>query len=219
MAAMAATAGLAASFASLQLQDTTASSARMAKSTFSGVSLRSAVKVAPLRVSAKTTPVVRAAMAGAMDAESVSEGKDLEAWVKQNMPGGFAAQRLMGTGRRKTAVARVVLLDGTGQIIINNRTAQDYLQGNPMWLQAVKYPLASLGYETKYDIVVRAEGGGLSAQAQAILLGIARALIVANQANRDPLKKQGLLTRDSRIVERKKYGLHKARKAPQYSKR
>lgn len=96
---------------------------------------------------------------------------------------------------------------------------QDYLQGNPMWLQAVKYPLASLGYETKYDIIVKAEGGGLSAQAQAILLGIARALIVANQANRDPLKKQGLLTRDSRIVERKKYGLHKARKAPQYSKR
>lgn len=128
MAAMAATAGLAASFASLQLQDTTASSARMAKSTFSGVSLRSAVKVAPLRVSARITPIVRAAMAGEMDAESVSEGKDLKAWVKQNMPGGFAAQRLMGTGRRKTAVARVVLLDGTGQIIINNRTAQVRIQ-------------------------------------------------------------------------------------------
>ena len=63
-----------------------------------------------------------------MDAESVSEGKDLKAWVKQNMPGGFAAQRLMGTGRRKTAVARVVLLDGTGQIIINNRTAQVRIQ-------------------------------------------------------------------------------------------
>lgn len=63
-----------------------------------------------------------------MDAQSVSEGKDLEAWVKQNMPGGFAAQRLMGTGRRKTAVARVVLLDGTGQIIINNRTAQVRIQ-------------------------------------------------------------------------------------------
>ncbi len=96
---------------------------------------------------------------------------------------------------------------------------QDYLQGNPVWLQYVKYPLASLGYESKYDVIVRAEGGGLSAQAQAILLGIARALIVANQANRDPLKKQGLLTRDSRKVERKKYGLLKARKAPQYSKR
>jgi small subunit ribosomal protein S9 len=96
---------------------------------------------------------------------------------------------------------------------------QDYLQGNPVWLQYVKYPLASLGYESKYDVIVRAEGGGLSAQSQAILLGIARALIVANQANRDPLKKQGLLTRDSRKVERKKYGLLKARKAPQYSKR
>ena len=143
MAAMAATAGLAASFASLQLQDTTASSARLAKSTFSGVSLRSAVKVAPLRVSARTIPIVRAAMAGAMDAESVSEGKDLEAWVKQNMPGGFAAQRLMGTGRRKTAVARVVLLDGTGQIIINNRTAQvriQFLLLHSSFLGACEFP-------------------------------------------------------------------------------
>ncbi|CAM6102282.1 unnamed protein product [Calypogeia fissa] len=87
------------------------------------------------------------------------------------------------------------------------------------WLQAVKYPLASLGYESKYDTIVRAHGGGLSGQAQAILLGIARALLKANQANRDPLKKQNLLTRDSRVVERKKYGLKKARKAPQFSKR
>ena len=96
---------------------------------------------------------------------------------------------------------------------------QDYLQGNPLWLQYVKFPLVSLGYETKYDVIVKAEGGGLAGQAQAILLGIARALCVANPANRDPLKKQGLLTRDPRSVERKKAGLHKARKAPQYSKR
>lgn len=202
----------------------TSSSAAVAKRSFlSGVSLRPCVVVnAPLRMR-KAQSVVGLAMASAAAAAApaiTEEGEgSLEQWVRQMLPGGFAAQRLIGTGRRKTAVARVVLIDGTGQIIINNRTAQDYLQGNPVWLQYVKYPLASLGYESKYDVIVRTEGGGLSAQAQAILLGIARALIVANQANRDPLKKQGLLTRDSRKVERKKYGLLKARKAPQYSKR
>eukprot|EP00249_Psilotum_nudum_P027348 c34905_g1_i1 orf=394-1032(-) len=143
----------------------------------------------------------------------------LQQFVKDALPGGLAAQPLLGTGRRKCAVARVCLVEGSGKIIINGRTAQDYLQGNPYWLQAVKLPLASLGYETKYDTIVKAEGGGLSGQAQAILLGIARALCVANPANRVPLAKQRLLTRDARRVERKKYSLHKARKAPQYSKR
>lgn len=150
---------------------------------------------------------------------SLADPDPLVGFVKASMPGGIAAQKLLGTGRRKTAVARVCLLEGTGRIIINCRTAQEYLQGNPLWLQYVKFPLTSLGYESKYDVIVKAEGGGLSAQAQAILLGIARALCVANPANRDPLKKQGLLTRDPRAVERKKAGLHKARKAPQFSKR
>eukprot|EP00250_Pteridium_aquilinum_P016103 c22944_g1_i1 orf=81-749(+) len=152
-------------------------------------------------------------------AATMEDREALTAFVKAAMPGGIAAQKLLGTGRRKTAVARVCLLEGTGKIIINCRTAQDYLQGNPLWLQYVRFPLVSLGYETKYDVIVKAEGGGLSGQAQAILLGISRALLVANPANRDPLKKQGLLTRDARAVERKKAGLHKARKAPQYSKR
>ena len=85
--------------------------------------------------------------------------------------------------------------------------------------QAVKLPLSSLGYEGKYDLVIKAHGGGLSAQAQAMVMGIARALCVANLANRPPLKAQGMLTRDSRSVDRKKAGLKKARKAPQFSKR
>ncbi|KAJ7527452.1 hypothetical protein O6H91_16G055000 [Diphasiastrum complanatum] len=161
--------------------------------------------------------VARAAAAPA--ALAASPADTLEAFVKAALPGGFAAQHLLGTGRRKCAIARVALVEGTGKIIINGRTAQDYLQGNPLWLHSVKFPLVSLGYEYKYDTIVKAHGGGLSAQAQAILLGISRALVVANQANRDPLKKQGLLTRDPRRVERKKYGLKKARKAPQYSKR
>lgn len=88
-----------------------------------------------------------------------------------------------------------------------------------MWLQYVKVPLTTLGYENSYDVFVKAEGGGLSGQAQAISLGVARALLKVSQSHRAPLKKEGLLTRDSRVVERKKAGLKKARKAPQFSKR
>lgn len=168
-----------------------------------------------LRAPSLSVSVSASASATALE----EERSKIEKFVKQAMPGGIAAQRLLGTGRRKTAVARVCLLEGTGQFVINNRTLQDYLQGNPLWIQTVKFPLTSLGYDKKYDVIVKAHGGGLSAQAQATLLGIARALCVANLANRDPLKKQGLLTRDSRKVERKKYGLKKARKAPQFSKR
>lgn len=96
---------------------------------------------------------------------------------------------------------------------------QEYLQGNPLWLQYVKTPLATLGYETNYDVFVKAHGGGLSGQAQAISLGIARALLKISANHRSPLKQEGLLTRDARVVERKKPGLKKARKAPQFSKR
>lgn len=100
-----------------------------------------------------------------------------------------------------------------------SKSVQEYLQGNPLWLQYVKVPLVTLGYESSYDVFVKAHGGGLSGQAQAISLGIARALLKVNANHRAPLKKEGLLTRDSRVVERKKVGLKKARKAPQYSKR
>ncbi|WCJ40227.1 ribosomal protein S9 [Euphorbia peplus] len=147
------------------------------------------------------------------------ETADLEKLVKSRLPGGFAAQPIWGTGRRKCAIARVVLQEGTGQVIINYRDAKEYLQGNPLWIQYVKVPLVTLGYETSYDVFVKAHGGGLSGQAQAISLGIARALLKVSQNHRSPLKKEGLLTRDSRVVERKKVGLKKARKAPQFSKR
>ncbi|RZB58545.1 30S ribosomal protein S9, chloroplastic [Glycine soja] len=96
---------------------------------------------------------------------------------------------------------------------------KEYLQGNPLWLQYIKVPLITLGYESNYDVFVKAEGGGLSGQAQAISLGIARALLKVSEDHRVPLRQEGLLTRDSRVVERKKVGLKKARKAPQYSKR
>ncbi|XP_071693204.1 small ribosomal subunit protein uS9c-like [Rutidosis leptorrhynchoides] len=147
------------------------------------------------------------------------EAVNIEKYVKSRLPGGFAAQTLIGTGRRKCAIARVVIQEGTGKFIINYRDAKEYLQGNPLWLQYIKVPLATLGYETSYDVFVKAHGGGLSGQAQAISLGIARALLKVSEDHRKPLRKEGLLTRDARIVERKKPGLKKARKAPQFSKR
>lgn len=131
----------------------------------------------------------------------------------------FAAFRIHGTGRRKTAVARVGLIEGDGNFIVNGLALSDYFQDQALLIQAVKLPLSSLGYLSKYDVVVKAHGGGLSAQAQAMMLGIARALVKVNETNKPPLKAQGMLTRDSRSVERKKYGLKKARKAPQFSKR
>lgn len=124
-----------------------------------------------------------------------------------------------GTGRRKSAVARVRLVPGTGQLTINGKPGDLYLQFNHTYLAAAKAPLETLGLENEYDILVNARGGGLTGQADSIRLGVARALCQLDPDNRKPLKIEGYLTRDPRAKERKKYGLHKARKAPQYSKR
>lgn len=124
-----------------------------------------------------------------------------------------------GTGRRKTSVARVRLVPGNGTVTINGRDGQNYLNYNPNYLAAVKAPLETLGLEGEYDILVNVAGGGLTGQADAIRLGAARALCELDPENRKPLKVEGYLTRDPRRKERKKYGLKKARKAPQFSKR
>jgi small subunit ribosomal protein S9 len=124
-----------------------------------------------------------------------------------------------GTGRRKSSIARVRLVPGNGKIRINGKEGEYYLQNNPSYVSAVKAPLESLGLENDYDVLVRAEGGGLTGQADSIKLGVARALCELDPENRKPLKIEGYLTRDPRAKERKKYGLRKARKAPQYSKR
>ncbi|NJL44614.1 MAG: 30S ribosomal protein S9 [Leptolyngbyaceae cyanobacterium SM2_3_12] len=124
-----------------------------------------------------------------------------------------------GTGRRKTSIARVRLVPGSGQLVINKRPGDDYLQFNPAYLTATKAPLEVLGLESDYDILVNVRGGGLTGQADAIRLGVARALCQLDPENRKPLKVEGYLTRDPRAKERKKYGLKKARKAPQFSKR
>jgi small subunit ribosomal protein S9 len=124
-----------------------------------------------------------------------------------------------GTGRRKTSVARVRLVPGTGEIVVNGKPGAIYFNRIPNYIQSVKAPLETLGLETQYDILIRAHGGGLTGQSDAVKLGVARALCQLDPDNRQPLKVEGYLTRDPRAKERKKYGLHKARKAPQYSKR
>ncbi len=124
-----------------------------------------------------------------------------------------------GTGRRKTSVARVRLVPGSGQLTINGRPGDNYLQYNPVYLAAAKAPLETLGLEGDYDVLVSVVGGGLTGQADSIRMGVARALIQLDPENRKPLKVEGYLTRDPRAKERRKYGLKKARKAPQFSKR
>ena len=124
-----------------------------------------------------------------------------------------------GTGRRKKAIARVRLIPGgNGSIVINDRALENYFpQGTLQYI--VKQPIVLLNVESKYDIIVNVIGGGYTGQAGAIRLGIARALLEAEENSRPELKKAGFLTRDPRAKERKKYGLKKARRAPQFSKR
>ena len=124
-----------------------------------------------------------------------------------------------GTGRRKTSVARVRLTPGKGEIIINGRPGDHYLNFNPAYLSAVKAPLKTLGLSESYDVLVNVYGGGLTGQSGAIKQGAARALCDLSLDNRKPLKVEGHLSRDPRAKERRKYGLKKARKAPQFSKR
>jgi small subunit ribosomal protein S9 len=125
----------------------------------------------------------------------------------------------IGLGKRKQAVARVFLIPGEGNLIINKVSGDRYLQYNETYLNLVWAPLKKLSLETNFDVVALVKGGGLTGQAEAIQLGIARLLCKIDKKNRPTLKPVGFLTRDSRIKERKKYGLRKARKAPQYSKR
>ena len=125
----------------------------------------------------------------------------------------------IGLGRRKQAIARVFLIPGAGNLIINKTSGDKYLQYNDTYLDTVWAPLKALNLEKQFDIMAIVNGGGLTGQAEAIQLGVARRLCEIDQANRAILKPFGFLTRDSRIKERKKYGLRKARKAPQYSKR
>jgi len=131
---------------------------------------------------------------------------------------GMAEIQYNATGRRKTSVAQVFLKPGRGEIVINKLPLNKYFPYETMKM-IVQQPLNIVGVNGKYDITVRVKGGGISGQAQAIRHGIARALVKVNSDFRGRLKKEGLLTRDARVVERKKYGQKKARKRFQFSKR
>ena len=124
----------------------------------------------------------------------------------------------LGTGRRKSSVARVRLVEGTGKITINGKDIEEYFDLDTLKV-IVRQPLTVTNTLTKYDVVCSVYGGGVTGQAGAVRHGIARALNEANAEYRPALKSNGFLTRDSRMKERKKYGLKKARKAPQFSKR
>ncbi len=124
-----------------------------------------------------------------------------------------------GTGRRKTAVARVRIVPGEGQVIVNGRPAEDYFPKRTSILTIITQPLELTKTAGRFNVIASVKGGGVTGQAGAIRLGLARALLKADPSLRPYLKKAGFLTRDPRMKERRKYGLKKARKAPQYSKR
>lgn len=123
-----------------------------------------------------------------------------------------------GLGRRKSSIAKVKLVPGSGKISINGRKPEEYFP-NALVIQDMEQPLVLTETKNSYDVMVNVEGGGFTGQAGAIRLAIARALIVANENFKKSLKSQKLLTRDSRVKERKKYGLYGARRSPQFTKR
>lgn len=130
----------------------------------------------------------------------------------------MTAKQLSGTGRRKTSVARVFLKPGTGSIIINGKTLDEYF-GRKTSRMIVRQPLEVTDAQNRFDILITVIGGGITGQAGAMRHGIARALVKYEEGMRSVLRKAGYLTRDAREVERKKVGLHKARRGTQYSKR
>ena len=130
----------------------------------------------------------------------------------------MATEQFYGTGRRKSSAARVYMKKGTGRIIINERPLDEFF-GRETACMIVRQPLEKVEMTEKWDITATVTGGGISGQAGAIRLGVTRALMEYDEELRKPLRKAGYVTRDAREVERKKVGLHKARKATQYSKR
>jgi len=128
------------------------------------------------------------------------------------------SQVATAVGRRKTSVARVLLQNGMGNVIVNGRTLEEYFP-RPTWQAQVTLPLRLTNTRSSFNVMARVEGGGISGQAGAIVHAVSRALVKANEATKPTLRAAGLLTRDARMKERKKYGLKRARKAPQYTKR
>ena len=148
------------------------------------------------------------------DVDVEIEGLDAVAPI----PAVFSDRPIQTVGRRKEAIVRVRLMPGTGKFTLNGRTLEQYFP-NKLHQQLIREPLVTVDKAERFDIFANLGGGGTSGQAGALRLAIARALIEVDPDDRPPLKRAGFLTRDPRVIERKKYGLKKARKAPQYSKR
>lgn len=152
------------------------------------------------------------------DAEITDAGEyDVEV-APAAIPAVFSDRPIQTVGRRKEAVVRVRLVPGSGDFRLNGKSLEQYFP-NKLHQQLIREPLVTVEKTERFDIFANLHGGGISGQAGALRLAIARALIEADSEDRPPLKKAGFLTRDPRVIERKKYGLKKARKAPQYSKR
>ena len=156
------------------------------------------------------------------DEEPVAETEDAEEAEPEPIANAAidlaAGARYTATGKRKTAVARVILKPGTGEYLINGRSLEVFFPRNTLQ-RNIRQPLETVGYESRMDVVATMHGGGVSAQAGALRHGISRALLEADPNLRSELKRRGFLTRDARVKERKKAGLKKARKRPQFSKR
>ena len=153
------------------------------------------------------------------EAEAAGDA-DVEAEVgtAAEVPAVFSERPVQTVGRRKEAIVRVRLVAGTGKFTLNGKSLETYFP-NKLHQQLIREPLVTVEKTERFDIFANLQGGGTSGQAGALRLAIARALIEVDAEDRPPLKKAGFLTRDARATERKKYGLKKARKAPQYSKR
>jgi len=153
------------------------------------------------------------------ESEGVAETAGAPKREKKVKKGLNAGPKYYGTGRRKEAIAKVWLAPGSGQITINNKSMKEYFCGRRQLEYYIEKPFATINCVGKYDVVAQTYGGGVNGQAGAVSLGIARALVVMNPELKKALKHEGLMTRDPRVKERKKYGLKRARKAFQYTKR
>ena len=141
----------------------------------------------------------------------------MAAKTEEKAPTKFSGRYHYANGKRKTSVARVRMYEGKGKFIVNEKPIEEYFFGD--LIGNVKSPLKLVNLQKRFDLSIKVEGGGVSSQADAVRHGIAKALLEFDPALRSQLKKAGLLTRDSRVKERKKFGLHRARRAPQFSKR
>jgi small subunit ribosomal protein S9 len=156
--------------------------------------------------------------ADATDLADAADEYDAEIEAVPAIPAVFSDRPIQTVGRRKEAVVRVRLMPGSGAFRLNGKSLEEYFP-NKLHQQLIREPLVTVEKTERFDIFANLHGGGTSGQAGALRLAIARALIESDPEDRPPLKKAGFLTRDPRVIERKKYGLKKARKAPQYSKR